>query len=286
MWGGLWDATRDAETPPQDFIDLVLKNIGQETESTTVRTVLGQLALTVRNYVAPERRVDAITHAADSLWSLAATAEAGSDNQFQLVKAFCGLAIQTAHAETLQSLRSQELVLDGLTIDQDLEWELISGLALTGHITREDIAAALEKDNTSNGQQAAAKARSLLPSADNKKAIFEELTGSAELPNAIIRSLTLGFAVVNDAAVLEPLVAPYFEMLERIWAERTYKIAEYIVDGLFPGSLVSQGLVDAGEAWLGAHPDSPALRRLIQENLAGVTRALRVVERDRSALSA
>jgi aminopeptidase N len=286
MWGGLWDATRDAETPPQDFVDLVLKNIGQESESTTVRTALGQVALTVRNYVAPERRVEAITNAADALWALAASAQAGSDNQFQLVKAFCGLAITDEHANTLAQLRSQELVLEGLVVDQDLEWELISGLALTGRITQRDIEAALALDNTSNGQQAAARARSLLPNTENKRAVFEELTGSTELPNALVRSLTIGFDVVNDPAVLEPLVGPYFSMLERIWNERTYKIAEYIVDGLFPGSLVSQSLVDAGEAWLAAHPDSPALRRLLQENLAGVKRALTVVEKDRSALSA
>ena len=286
VWGGVWDATRDGETPPQDFIDLVLSNIGQETESTTVRTALGQLALTVRNYVDPTRRSAAITDAADALWALAESAAHGSDNQFQFVKAFSSLAFTPEHAATLSALRDGTLVLEGLTIDQDLEWELVAGLALTGQITEEGIAATLALDNTSNGQQAAARARSLLPSNESKRAVLDELTTSDSLPNAIVRSLTLGFDVVQDPAVLEPLVEPYFAMLERVWSERTYKIAEYIVDGLFPGSVLSENLVTTTEAWLAAHTETPALRRLIEENLAGVKRALMVQAKDRSARSA
>jgi len=40
------------------------------------------------------------------------------------------------------------------------------------------------------------------------------------------------------------------------------------------------------EAWLAAHPETPALRRLIEENLAGVKRALMVQATDRSSRSA
>lgn len=286
VWGSVWDATRDGEAPPQDFIDLVVTNIASETESTTVRTALGQLALTVRNYVDPARRSAAITSAADAIWALAEAASPGSDNQFQLVKALCGLAITPAHATTLQALRDRQIVLEGLTIDQDLEWELLSGLALAGHVTDQEITATLALDNTSNGQQAAARARSLLPTTADKTSVFTELTTTVDLPNAIVRSLTLGFDVVCDPSVLEPLVGPYFDMLETVWSERTYKIAEYIVDGLFPGSVLSQELVDASEAWLASHPGIPALRRLVEENLAGVKRALMVQDRDRAHRSA
>lgn len=286
VWGSVWDATRDAETAPQHFIDLVLGNVGLETESTTVRTALGQLALVARNFVHPDRRTSVLAEAGDAIWTLALAAKAGSDSQFQLAKAFCGLASTAEHRSTLTDLRSGALSLPGLTIDTDLDWELICGLALCGGADQTDIDAALEKDNTSNGQQAAARAQSLLPRALDKAAIFERLTTDAEIPNAIVRALTIGYDVVNDQRTLEALVAPYFDMIERVWHERTYKIAEYIVDGLYPGSLVSEALVAATRAWLDAHPDIPGLRRLIQENLAGVERALRVQTRDALETSA
>ncbi|MEY2900551.1 MAG: hypothetical protein RL247_717 [Actinomycetota bacterium] len=285
VWGSLWDSTRDAEIPPSEFVELVLGNIGQETESTTVRTALGQLSLVVRNYVAPERRKSALEDAADRIWALAKAAEAGSDSQFQLVKAFASLASTAEHARTLSALRDNTLSLDGLTIDTDLSWELLAGLALAGAATSADIDQALEADNTSNGQQAAARARALLPTRADKQAVFDQLVGSDETPNAIVRALTLGFDVANDPSVMEPFIERYFSVIEALWATRTYKIAEYLAEGLYPGSVVSEELVTATKSWLAKDGLPPALRRIVEENLAGVERALRVQAKDRETPS-
>ncbi|MDA9787055.1 ERAP1-like C-terminal domain-containing protein, partial [Pontimonas sp.] len=190
--------------------------------------------------------------------------------------AFAQLASTQEHSTTLQSLRQGTLSLPGLTIDTDLSWELLSGLALCGGATAEEIEAALAADNTSNGQQAAARARALLPSIADKRAVFDQLVTTDDTPNAIVRALTLGYDLVNDQSALEPLVDDYFSMLEPMWNSRTYKIAEYLAEGLYPGSLVSAELVEKSRAWLDSHPSIPALRRIVEENLAGVERALRV----------
>ena len=276
IWGSLWDSTRDAETPPADFIELVLGNVAVETESTTIRTALGQLSLVARNYVSPEHRSTVLEDVGSRVWELAQAATGGSDAQFQLVKAFASLASTSEHADILQSLREGNSALDGLTIDTDLSWELLSGLALCGRATPDDIDEALSQDNTSNGQQAAARARSLLPTTQAKRAVFDQLVGSDETPNAIVRSLTLGYDLVNDPSVLEPLVDDYFAMLESMWNTRTYKIAEYLAEGLYPSSLVSADLVKKSRDWLESHPSIPALRRIVEESVAGVERALAV----------
>jgi len=283
VWGSIWDETRDAERKPQDFIDLVLGNVSQETESTTVRTVLGQLALVVRNYLDPARRDQVMEEVATALFGLAQAAQPGSDIQFQLTKAFAGLACTGDHQNILTSLRTRSMVLEGLAIDTDLDWELLQGLVMSGGAGSEEIELALAADNTSNGQQAAARARALLPTVEAKRAVFNELVNSTSVPNAIVRSLSMGFDVVTDQSLLEPLVDDYFASLERVWAERTYKIAEYIVEGLYPGSLVSADLVRKTRQWLDSHPDHPALRRMVREALAGVERALRVQAVDAKA---
>jgi len=281
IWGSLWDSTRDAETPPQEFIELVLGNIASESESTTIRTALGQLSLVARNYVTPERRSEVLEHVATRLWDLASSAATGSDSQFQLVKAYAMLASTTEHADILRSLLEGRISLAGLVIDTDLSWELLAGLALVGAADKAEIEAALAKDNTSNGQQAAARARSLIPTTENKRAVFTELVTSPDTPNAIVRSLTLGYDLAHDPSALEPLVDDYFSMLENMWNERTYKIAEYLAEGLYPSSLVSEDLVRKSRQWLESHPSIPALRRIVEENLAGVERSLRVRDVDR-----
>jgi len=281
VWGAVWDATRDGEAKASDYVRLVLGNIASETESTTIRTTLSQLGSVARLYVAPEQRDDTIRAVGDGLWSLAQGAEAGSDAQFQFVKFFANTASTDEHAAALGKLRSGELTLPGLTIDTDLGWELLEGLVLTGAATGADIDAALEADNTANGQQAAARVRATIPTVEGKRAAFASLAESDDLPNAVVRQTTMGFLHVNDAAVLEPLIEPYFAAIADIWKSRSFKIAEYFVELMYPSPAASPALVSATQAWLASNEDAtPALRRLVIENLAGVERALKVQAKD------
>jgi aminopeptidase N len=280
VWGSVWDSTRDGETAARDYVRLVLGNIATETESTTIRTTLGQLATAARVYVDPSTRAATIAEVGDALWGLADAAEAGSDAQFQFVKFFANLASTPAHVETLRGLRDGTITLRGLEIDTDLSWEILEGLAVNGAAGAAEIDEALAADNTSNGQQAAARTRAALPTAEAKRAAFASLADSDELPNAIVRQTTVGFQHVNDASSLAPLVDDYFSMLTTIWKDRTHSIAESLVVGLYPAPLASTELVTATRTWLAANPDTPALRRLVTENLAGVERALSVQARD------
>jgi aminopeptidase N len=65
-----------------------------------------------------------------------------------------------------------------------------------------------------------------------------------------------------------------------VWASRTYKIAEYLVEGMYPFPLADERLADATRAWLETNQEPAALRRMVSENLASVERALRAQERD------
>ncbi|WIE76556.1 aminopeptidase N [Curtobacterium sp. MCSS17_007] len=280
VWGAMWDATRDAESPASDYVRLVLGNIATETESTTIRTTLSQLLLTARSYVAPAKVDATVRTVGDTLWQLAASAEAGSDAQFQFVKFFAQIASTPEHVTTLQGLRDGSVTLQGLEIDTDLRWELLEGLVLAGAAGDAEVDAELAADKTASGEQAAARARATIPTAEGKLAAFSSLVDSAEAPNAIVRQTTVGFQHTNSPVVLEGLVSKYFDVLTRIWAERTYHIADTIVSGLYPAPLASVELRDAANAWLDAHPETPALRRIVSENLAGTERALRVQAAD------
>ena len=280
VWGSVWDSTRDGETAASDYVRLVLGNIATETESTTIRTTLSQLTTTARLYVEPSKRAATIELVGDALWELAKDAEEGSDAQFQFVKFFANIASTPAHVETLKGLRDGSVTLGSLEIDTDLAWEILEGLAVNGAIGTPEIDAALAADNTSNGQQAAARTRAALPTAEAKRAAFDSLVESDELPNAIVRQTAVGFQHVNDPASLESIVDAYFGMLTRIWKDRSHSIAETLVVGLYPTPLASKELVAATQSWLAQNPETPALRRLVTENLAGVERALVVQARD------
>ena len=280
VWGSAWDATRDAETSPRDFVRLVLNNIATETESTTLRTVLGQLVLTATQYVSEAHRAATVTEVGDALWALAQNAEAGSDAQFQFVKFFAAIASTDAQLDAVAALLDGSAPLAELAIDTDLAWELLTALVAGGRAGTVEIDAALAKDNTANGAQSAAQARASLPTAEGKLAAWSSLIDVDTAPNTIVRVTAAGILRANDTALLEPFVAKYFDVLQTVWESRAYAIAEKLIIGLYPSPLANQELVDATHAWLNANAEPPALRRLVIENVAGVERALAVQARD------
>lgn len=281
VWGSAWDATRDGEVAGRDYVDLVLRNIGTETESTTIRTTLAQVATVARMYVAPATRGETIRRIADSMLNLAKSTTPGSDGQFQFLRTFATMASTAEHGEILRSISAGETVIPGVVVDTDLDWDLLEGMVLAGVAGSTDIDVAAAADNTANGAQAAARLRATIPTAEGKRAVFELLRDDASLPNAVVDHTTRGFSHVNDASVLEPLVEPYFESIVRVWENRTYKIAEYFAQGLYPALLASESLAATSRAWLAEHAEAPAaLRRLVTEGLATVERALLAQSRD------
>jgi aminopeptidase N len=281
VWSAVWDATRDAEARPRDFVRLVLNNVGSETESTTIRQVLQQALLVASSYVAPEVRDETLTALGDGLQRLAFAAEGGSDAQFQFVRALASIARTPEQLAAVRALLSGKTRLEGLDVDTDLRWELLIALVAGGQADGPEITATLAADDTATGRESAAHARAALPTTEGKDAAWASLVDSAALPNATVRSTTLGFRRAIDLGLLEPYVERYFGTIEQLWADRSYAIAETLARGLYPAPLASRALLDASQQWLDGHADAPsALRRVVVENAAGVQRALAAQERD------
>ena len=283
VWGSVWDATRDGETSGRAFIELVLTHIGNESESTTMMTLLRQLLTVANLYVAPEHRLEAQLKVADGLWKLAQNAQAGSDAQLQFVKFFAQFARNDKQLTTVADLLSGKAQLDGLAIDTDLRWELLTALSVGGKVTEDRIDVELEADNTANGQKAHAAALAGMPDLNSKQAIFDKLVNTDEMSNALVNSASLAFGRVLDSSVLEPFVDQYFSKVLSIWENKSYHMAEYLLMNLYPLAIVNKALADQTEQFL-KNPElasKPALKRIIVENLANVQRALNAQSTDK-----
>ncbi|WP_312180401.1 aminopeptidase N [Arthrobacter sp.] len=281
VWASAWDAARDGEIPARNYVELVLQNIASESDSSVVQVLLRQLATTLTFYVAPLDRQAMTAAAADSLWDLSREAAPGSDSQLQFVKAFASHAETAEQMATVASLFSGEVTLEGLEVDSDLRWELLSALVAGGLMGEPAIAAELDRDATATGQLAAAAARAALPTAESKAAAWEAIVERSDLPNAAQRAAIGGFSRVHDTSLLEPYADRYFDSIRDVWASRTHEIAQQIVVGLYPSRLTTQDTVDRTDAFLASLGDeAPALRRLLLESRDGVVRALKAQAAD------
>lgn len=282
--GAAWDMTRDAEMGARDFVSLVLASLPGETDSTLLRTLLGQLSTTLRLYVAPQHREPTVTAAAAGLRELALSAEPGSDAQLQLVGAYAAHQRGGDDAAYLRGLLDGTQVLDGLAVDTDMRWALLTSLAACGEATTDDIDAELQRDNTATGRERAEQARAALPTAEAKATAWRRGVEEDGLPNSVLEAVAAGFGNVHDTGLLEPYVEKYLAMLGTVETKTSHAIVEILVRGFYPMALADARLHAATEAWLTAHPDAPAaLRRLVVENRDPVARALRAQQRDADA---
>lgn len=281
VWGSAWDAARDGETPARRYVELILANIAEESDSSVIQVQLRQLATTLNFYVAPEHKEATAAAAVDRLWDLASGVPAGSDAQLQFVKSYALLARSAGQLDTVAGLLEGNLVLEGLTVDQDLRWELLTSLVAGGRAGQEQIDAELGQDNTATGQNAAALAKAAIPTPEAKAAAWDAIVVKGELSNALQGSAVSGFTRVLDTSLLEPYAEKYFDAVPGIVQERTHALAQQIVVGLYPAQLTTQATVDRTDEFLASLPeDGAALRRMMLENRDGVARALRAREAD------
>ena len=278
IWLALWDMTRDAELPAERFIDATLKLLAHETESTTFRYAIACMGTTAHHYVAPARRDDVLRHVAAELWTLANAAEAGSDNQFQLVNAYLGYGEEgdAEFAANVRGLLDGTVSLDGLDIDNDMRWALIKALASVNEIDETGIDAELAKRDTTANREFAMGARASRATAEAKEWAWNEAIRNEELTNMQLEAVARGFAGAKPE-LADPYVERYFAEADWIWTNRTFHMAEALLEGLWPVYADPAKLVEQGDAWLEAHTDADnAFRRIVIGNLEIARRALKV----------
>ena len=284
LWTAAWEGTHDYIIKASDFIDIVLSNVHAENEPTTLQIILRTLSKVARLYVDERKRNDTLAFVADSLFHLASSAEPGSDFQFQVIKFFTIFAITDSQLDQLEGLLNGRLALPGLTVDQDLRWDILAGLATGGRVGDAEIDAEFAVDNTSNGQRLSALARAAINTPEAKARAFAQLVESDELSNVVLRDTAIGFSRVNDTSLLEPFVDRYCEAVVDIWHSRTFKIANYLIEGLYPMRLASEKLAKATREVLvsPAVKATPALARKLAENLDDIERAIKAQAKDAS----
>jgi len=275
IWVAVWNAARDGITPPIDFIDLVLNHVADEDQSMLATTMLNQLRHFAAYYLNPKGRTERVAAIADRLWGLAQGAKPGSDMQLQLVLNFARLAKTKPQAEVLKQIHAGEPVLAGLQLSADLKWELLAGMATVGTVDQADIDAELVNDNTANGRAGAAAAIGALNTLESKKAIWHRLVHTNDWSNAEVMAAAYAFNRTTTPAMLDPFVETFFDDAKYIFENKTYKIAEYLLSGLFPMALANKDLANQAKRWLERNQKAEhTLRRLIKENLGILERAL------------
>lgn len=278
-WSALWNLTRDAMFTAPDFIALVTRFGGRESEIGVLQTVLGWAGAALSHY-APRtwRPAGGELLARESLRELRA-APAGGEHQLAWARFFAATASDAEHLTLLQGLLDGTEEIPGLGVDQELRWAFLDRLATYGVVAEKELAAELARDDTASGKRHQVRCLAARPSAAVKAQAWAQVVESDALSNALVGATIAGFARSSQRELLEPYSAKYFAAIERVWRERSIQIGMDVVSGLFPALLDTPGTLAATDAWLAEHEGAaPALRRLVLEARDDLARALRAQE--------
>ena len=275
-----WDMVRDGELAASHFLKAALQALDVEEHSSVIQGLLGRITTCLSAFLPPAVRRDLAPGTADRLLELARAAQAGSDKQLQLVRAVAAHAVTGEQLDVVAGFLEGTSALEGLDVDQDLRWDLLTGLVAAGRFGEEWIHAEEDRDRTTTGRERAAESRAAIPTPEAKEATWRALVDDASMPNEtqvrVLRGLT---SVERRPDLLVPFVSEYVEAIDSLWSSRTFHMAENLLTGLWSCATVGLDGADpaaALEGWLESHAQAPAaLRRIVRENLDDTRRVAR-----------
>ncbi|MGW0211037.1 aminopeptidase N [Streptomyces sp. NPDC003233] len=284
-WSALWNMTRDALLPARDFIGLVLRFTGRESDIGVLQMLHAWANSALVHYAAPEwRQTGGELLAQGALRELEA-AEPGSEHQLAWARFFATVASGETDLALLKRLLDGAESIDGLEVDQELRWAFLEPLAAHGVADETVLAAELARDDTASGKRHQVRCLAARPSAAVKAQAWAQVVESDALSNALVEATIAGFGRPSQRELTAPYAEKYFAAIERVWRERSIQIGMDVVRGLFPALQDRPETLEATDAWLQAHRDAaPALRRLVLEARDDLARALRAQECDATAL--
>jgi aminopeptidase N len=278
-WSAAWDMTRDAELPARDWVQLVLAGIDAETEISVVQSLLARVQTALNSYADPMWAPTGWAQLADHALAALDAAAPGSDVQLLWSRTLASAARTDEHAAVLRGLLDGSRVIEGLAVDTDARWALLTGLVAIDGAGDADIDAEAERDPTATGVRRAATARALRPTKESKEETWQAVFHDDDVPNSVHEAMLLGFWHPAQRELTAGYVERYFEEIRPLWDRRPGEIAKNAVQYLFP-PVVEPRTLAAADSWLADGEQPASLRRLIAEGRDGIARALRARERD------
>ncbi|WP_091442607.1 aminopeptidase N [Micromonospora yangpuensis] len=279
-WAAAWDMVRDAELAARDYVALVVAGLPAETDINLVTATLRQATSALTFYADPEWAPTGWADLSRAAKATLAGTEPGSGFQLAWARGYASTARSAEDLATLRGWLDGTGAPQGLTIDTELRWSLLGALVANGAAGVAEIEAELARDRTASGEREAAYVHALVPTAENKAAVWALLTGAQALPNWRHRALLQGFSHPVQVELVTPYRERYFAVVAQVWATLDSEPAQEFTQLAYPAYLVEEETVAATDEWLAGAGHPAPLRRLVAEGRDGVLRALQARARD------
>mgnify|MGYP001306988211 CR=1 FL=1 len=275
LWGALWDAVREAELAPRDFLTLAQRLLPAEGDELLTQ------ALTAHSITALHRYVSAATRTAlaPPFETLAADRTQHAPNAGLRILWFRTL---DGVAETPVGLGKLKALLDGSRSIPGVElrpldrWSLVTSLLAMGDPQAEAVLATeRRRDPSGDGQKYAYMAEAARPDAATKQRYFHDYLDDAARPEDWVAQSLGAFNYWNQSRLTQPYLRPALDALPQIKRDRKIFFLLGWLNAFIGGQHSPQAQTEV-HAWLAAATLDPDLQRKVLEVLDELDRTVRI----------
>jgi len=274
-WSAVMDMVQQAELSMPAFVSLVTAGMGREPSISVLQQLHNLTSRLLMTSADPHWISTGTRQLATAAQKLLAAAEPGGDHQLAWAQLLGRSATTDAQLDLVAGLLDGSTEFNGLAVDTDLRWTLLSRLVTMGRAGDAEIDAEIVRDDTDAGRRHAAACRASVPDAAHKEAAWQLLTASTEYGIEETVEVGLAFNQAEHAELLAGYAERYFEELPQIWAARDGILRMIIGEVLFPYWAASPALVERVASFLAAPGRDPSVSRVVIEARDVVEKALR-----------
>ena len=220
LWGSLWDAVREAEFAPRDFLELELRLLPGETDEALLQSLMGQMTAALHRYASAETRGQIVpqaeTMAADGMLH-------ARPQDFRIIwfRGLRAIAEDEEGRTKLRDLLGGRLTIPGVELRPLDRWTMVTALiALKDPEADALLAAEQKRDSTGDGLKYAYVAQAARPDAANKEHYFDEYLHDAARPEDWVEQSLGAFNYWNQSELTLPYLKPALDALTQIKRER------------------------------------------------------------------
>jgi aminopeptidase N len=220
LWGALWDAVREAEMNPRDYIALVLKNLPNEADLELTQSLLDRAMRAFERYLSTTEQ-SAIAPQIESLFFDRMMNAAEVDLRITYFRAFRSAAMSAEARGRLKDLLSGKMRAAGVEIKPLDRWRIVAALLARQDEEAESLLDAERKrDASDDGRKQAYIVEAARREEDTKRRYFNDYLNNRSVPEDWVEGSLATFNSPNQSSLTLPYLKPALEALPQVKRER------------------------------------------------------------------
>ncbi len=280
-WSCARDLVRDGEVAPREYVELAVRHLPAETDSSITGHVLGYARGTVADrYLTAGRRESALADIAGLCHGLLSRPAGDDTGGLRLIagRTLIDSASRGRDADVLRSWLEAGQLPGGPDLDSRLRWHILLRLAVLGAIGPARLDREASADSTAAGRLSAARCRAAQPDEQAKQAAWTAMFGDRASPASgyQLAATAQGFWQADQAGLLAGYLPRYFLALAEVAGRGGADLARVLCQHGFPHHAADASTLQAGQRCLDSGGLTGSLSRLLADQLADLRRSLEV----------